>query len=98
MKRIISAILAAVTLLVCLSAPAAADEGGYNFKFALLGDVNGDGVFDAIDYVMAKRSVLGTFTLNELQIARADVNRDGNVDAIDYAMIKRHVLGTYTIK
>ena len=61
------------------------------------GDLDGDGEIGAIDYVMVKRSVLGTFTLGEAQNACADVNHDGNVDAIDYVMIKRHVLGTYKI-
>ena len=71
----------------------AANDGDF-----AIGDVTGDGRIDAVDYVMAKRSVLKTYTLTEPQFARADVNSDGNVDAIDYAMIKRHVLGTYTIK
>ena len=63
-----------------------------------LGDVNGDGNIDALDYAMVKRHVLGTYTLTEDQIPAADINGDGNVDALDYAMVKRHVLGTFTIE
>ena len=63
-----------------------------------LGDIDGDGEIGAVDYVMVKRSVLGTYTLSASQIQSADVNKDGSIDAIDYAMIKRHVLGTYTIQ
>ena len=63
----------------------------------VLGDLDGDGEIGAVDYVMVKRSVLGTFMLGAAQNVCADVNRDGNVDAIDYVMIKRHVLGTYKL-
>lgn len=65
---------------------------------SLLGDVNGDGSINVTDYVMAKRAVLGTYTLSEEQKARADVNGDGSINTTDYLMIKRHVLGTYIIK
>ena len=64
---------------------------------AVLGDIDGNGKIDAVDYVMVKRSVLNTFKLDEYQKSAADVNCDGTVDAVDYVMIKRHVLGTYTI-
>ena len=62
------------------------------------GDINGNGVIDAQDYAMAKRSVLGTFHLTEAQTARGDIDANGKVDAWDYAKIKRHFLGTYTIE
>ena len=63
-----------------------------------LGDVNGDGEIDAVDYAMVKRAVLGTFDLTEEQMKFADIDNDGEITAIDYAMIKRHVLGTYVIE
>ncbi|MBO4453280.1 MAG: dockerin type I repeat-containing protein, partial [Clostridia bacterium] len=62
-----------------------------------LGDVNDDGDIGAVDYLMVKRNVLGTFDLDDGQTYRADVNRSGDITAVDYLMIKRHVLGSYTI-
>lgn len=62
------------------------------------GDINGNGVIDAQDYAMAKRSVLGTFKLTDAQTARGDIDSNGKVDAWDYAKIKRHFLGTYVIE
>lgn len=62
------------------------------------GDVNGNGIIDAQDYMMAKRNVIGNFTLDEDQTRRGDVDGNGKVDAWDYAKIKRHFLGTYTIE
>lgn len=62
-----------------------------------LGDVNGDGVVDATDYLQLKRAVLGTFELNAEQTGAADVDGDGAVTALDYTYVKRAVLGTYVL-
>ena len=65
--------------------------------YALLGDVNGDNDVQAMDYMMVKRHVLGTFELTGENLANADINGDGEVQAMDYMMVKRHVLGTFEI-
>lgn len=61
-----------------------------------LGDANGDGRVNAVDYMLVKRAVLGTFSLGE-RTGYADVNRDGAVNAVDYMLVKRAVLGTYAL-
>ena len=61
------------------------------------GDLNGNGDIDAVDYMMLKRAVLGSYHLCAAQKIAADVNCDDRVNAADYAMVKRHVLGTYEI-
>jgi len=61
-----------------------------------LGDVDMDGDVDATDYVLVKRSVLKTYTLDDEQFACADVDGDSDVDATDYVLVKRMVLGTYS--
>lgn len=61
-----------------------------------LGDANGDGRVNAVDYMLVKRDVLGTFSLGK-RVGYADVNRDGAVNAVDYMLIKRAVLGTYAL-
>ncbi len=64
----------------------------------LYGDSNEDGSIDALDYLLAKTFVLGTYSgATEKQRRAMDVNRDGGIDAFDYMMIKSHVLGTYVI-
>lgn len=63
-----------------------------------LGDINGDGIIDAKDYIILKRHVLGTYTMTEAETLCANVNGDEIIDARDYIAIKRHVLGTYTIR
>ena len=62
-----------------------------------LGDIDGNGVINGLDYLFLKRYCLDTFSLRPEQLAAADVNGDGKVNALDYMMLKRHVLGTYNI-
>lgn len=61
------------------------------------GDLNFDGVINRFDYILAKRSILGTFDLSDGQNDRCDINDDGAIDQFDYILIKRHCMNTYTI-
>lgn len=61
------------------------------------GDVDQNGTIDALDYMLLKRHVLGSFKLSGEQLLLADVDRSGKLDALDYMLLKRHVLGTYVI-
>lgn len=61
------------------------------------GDVTGDGIIDARDYILAKRAVLGTYQLTAEQRAAMDVDANGKVGTRDYILIKRHVMKTYVI-
>lgn len=79
-----------------LEAAAIARYAGLNKPVTyLVGDVNGDGKVDAIDYAMLKRYLVGTYDLKDEQLERADINGDGKVTPIDYMMLKRMVLGTF---
>ena len=57
-----------------------------------LGDLNGDDEVDAIDYLLLKKSILGSYNLSPEEEARADVNGDGEIDARDYIYLKKLVL------
>lgn len=85
---------------------------GYTIKYkdtettvVVLGDIAGDGKVTAFDYMLAKRYVLGTFGLSDVQQLAADVTDADNtsagsrngVSAIDYMFIKRHVTGTMNL-
>lgn len=61
------------------------------------GDLDCDGSVKLRDYMMLKRSILGTYELDELGMAAADANRDGTLNAEDYMQVKRHVLGTFDL-
>ncbi len=63
----------------------------------ILGDINGDDELNATDYILAKRAVMGTYTLSETQILAGDINGDDTITATDYIFLKRAVMGTYVI-
>lgn len=88
MKRFLAIALA---FLFLLSAPIYAVA-------AAIGDLDGNGKAEAKDYVMLKRSVLGTYNLTPEQTEAADVDGNGKIEAKDYVMLKRAVLGTYTLR
>lgn len=57
------------------------------------GDLNNDGVVNAIDSNLIKRILVG-FPTTEQAVDAADVNRDGHVNAQDSNALKRIVAGT----
>jgi len=58
------------------------------------GDIDGNGKTDAKDYMMLKRAVLGTYTVESADAA--DIDGNGEINAKDYMMLKRMVLGTFS--
>lgn len=55
----------------------------------LSGDLNDNGIIDTMDYIMAKRCVMGTYSLSDSKMELADVDGSGNITVVDYVMIKR---------
>ncbi len=74
----------------------AAAVNGFVTSGGIHGDVNANGAVDPADYLMIKRSILGTYTLSPVQSVAADANTDTEVNATDYLAVKRIFLGTYT--
>ncbi len=66
------------------------------FPFIVLaypqGDVDGNNVVGATDYVLVRKHLLKQSLLTGDSLKRADVNKDGKVSAIDYVEIKRIIL------
>ncbi|OPZ87826.1 MAG: Endo-1,4-beta-xylanase Z precursor [Firmicutes bacterium ADurb.Bin419] len=60
---------------------------------ALIGDLNGDGKFNSIDFGLMRIYLLGG-SLSDFNAA--DVNGDGSVNSIDYGYMKQHLLGIIT--
>lgn len=83
--------------LAALEAAIIAEYFGIKTKYTI-GDVDGDGDVDALDYILIKRAVMGTFTMTEEQGERADIDHDGEITSLDYILAKRIVFGTYTPK
>ncbi len=62
----------------------------------LKGDVNGDGEFNAIDFALLKKYLMGEATLTDEQLKAADVDNNGEINAIDFAIMKQVILGIKT--
>lgn len=99
-KQLLTAVLSAAILVsglaICGSAETV-DRFGDDHKAydeRLYGDVNLDWKVDAIDYMPAKRAVLGTFSISKQDLRQTNINQNGEIDAVDYMLIKRSVLGT----
>lgn len=64
----------------------------YTYTIIIKGDVNGDGVIYATDYVKVKNHIMGKTTLYGAYLMAADINNDGNIYATDYVQIKNHIM------
>ncbi len=90
MKKLISAVLAILFVLLCFVTVAALPDRD-------LGDVNGNGKIDMTDYILVKRAYFGTYSLDEEQHELADINNNRKLDMTDYILLKRMYFGTYSI-
>ncbi len=68
---------------------------GDGYDIVVVGDVDQNGIVNAIDYLYAKRAYLGTLTLTDAQKDAADL---GNSDMGNLILLKRHILGTQYIR
>lgn len=69
----------------------------YLDELGLLGDVDRDGRLTALDYLLLKRAVIGTYVLEGWATFLADADQNGELNAVDYMLVKRCVLGTYEL-
>lgn len=59
----------------------------------MLGDVNGDGVVDMPDAILAQEIADGEVTPTQEQLDAGDINGDGIIDSADVTLILRIILG-----
>lgn len=72
------------------------DTGSRAYPIGVRGDVTGDGEVNALDYMLVKRHVLGTYVLEGASYYAGCLSEQ-KLGALDYALLKRHVLGTYNL-
>ena len=65
----------------------------YNYIVVVKGDVNGDGLIYATDYVCIKNYIMGKKKLEGAYLRAADINNDNNIYATDYVKIKNYIMG-----
>lgn len=61
----------------------------------ILGDINGDGKTDSLDFGILRKYLLGFLDIFQYDygLEAADVNGDGEINALDFALYKKHLLG-----
>ena len=72
-------------------------DGSKVYTAVIYGDVNGDGIISAVDYVKVKNKIVKGNSITGVYYKAADVDKDGNVSAVDYVKIKNQILGKSTI-
>lgn len=68
-------------------------DGNKTYAAIIYGDVNGDGIISAVDYVKVKNKIVKGNSISGIYFKAADVNKDGSVTAVDYVKIKNQILG-----
>lgn len=68
-----------------------------SFVIVIYGDVNGDGIISAVDYVQVKNHIMGNGALSGARAKAADVNQDGAISAVDYVNIKNYIMGNSNV-
>lgn len=63
----------------------------------IYGDINGDGVISAVDYVNVKNHIMGTSPLTGVSLEAANVNKDETISAVDYVNIKNYIMGVSNV-
>ncbi len=74
------------------------DATEYEYTIVIKGDVNGDGLIYATDYVKVKNHIMGKSTLSGPYLMAADINADNFIYATDYVQIKNHIMGKKPIE
>ena len=68
-----------------------------NKNIVVIGDVNGDGILTASDYLIIKSGFLGKTALTQCQQKASDINLSNAVETTDYILIKSHFLNIINI-
>jgi len=71
--------------------------GNSELTVIVKGDVNGDGEVDSIDYLLMKRAIIGSATLEEAYLLAASIQGEEELSSLDYLLVKRHCIGSYNL-
>lgn len=73
-------------------------EKDYIYSLSLLGDVNGDGKINSMDYVKIRKHIMQTENISDkVYYYAADVNSDNKISSADYVKIKKYIMNGGTL-
>ena len=94
-RQTLSVLLAVVILIGMVPANVFAVEAKSNDYIP--GDVNGDGLVNALDVNLVRRHIAGGYDV-EINTLAADVNADGYVTAKDVTNLRKYIAGGYGVE
>ncbi len=71
-----------------------ASDGEKTYIAVIYGDVTGDGIISAVDYVKIKNHIMKSSNITGAYLVAADANKDGTVNAVDYVLVKNYIMNT----
>lgn len=72
-------------------------DGRALYTVVVMGDFDGDGELTARDYLLTKRTCMGTYYANSLARQAAGADAKSDIRPINYIKVKRAYFGTYEI-
>ena len=63
------------------------------YTVVIYGDLNGDGIINALDLLKVQKHILGVTKLSGASLKAADSSKDNNVNALDLLKVQKHILG-----
>ena len=98
LKRLMALTLTMALFLQVLPVGAIADaiNGAKQSSFTP-GDVNDDGLINALDVNLLRRHIVGGYDVT-INLFAADVSDDGAVDAKDVNVLRRYIAGGYGVE
>jgi len=72
-------------------------DGRYRYSVVVMGDIDGDGELTPRDYILIKRTVLGTYSVSNVAKEASGMEHNGELRPINYIKVKRAYFKTYDI-
>ena len=70
----------------------------FDYEVALVGDLNGDGLVDDIDFDAMRHHLIGTELLEGAYLLAGDISHDSLINSGDLLQLKQHLLGIKSIE
>ena len=65
----------------------------YEYEFLIYGDVNGDGLINALDVLVLQKHILETKLLEGIYLKTGNISKNGdNPSALDVLKLQKHIL------
>ena len=67
------------------------------YTVIIFGDVNGDGIINALDLLKIQKHIIGASTLKDPYLKAANIKRSGMLSALDLLKVQKYLMGAAQI-